>query len=77
MFCPDETDNSIVIRATVITAQLQMKDTIDKKLRERNAMKMKTENQRQEKRDKKSSLLSFCLVHNIKTVKQQIYENKM
>lgn len=77
MFCPDETDNSIVIRATVITAQLQMKDTIDKKLRERNAMKMKTENQRQEKRDKKSSLLRFCLVHYIKTVKQQIYENKM
>lgn len=70
MFCPDETDNSIVIWATVITAWLQMKDTIDKKLRERNAMKAKNENQRQEERDKKSSLLSLCLVHYIETVKQ-------
>lgn len=62
MFCPDETDNSFVIRATVITARLQMKDTIDKKLRERNAMKVKNEHHRQEEIHKKSSLLSSCLV---------------
>lgn len=52
MLCPDETDNSIVIRATVITAWLQMKDTIDKKLGERNAMKAKNENQ--EKKETKN-----------------------
>lgn len=41
MFCPIETDNSIIIWATVIMARLQMTDAIDKKLREKNAMKGK------------------------------------
>lgn len=49
-FCPGETDNSIVIWDTVIMARLQMKDTIDKKLRERNAMKGKKEKQRQRRK---------------------------
>lgn len=40
---PDETDNSIAICATVIMAGLEMKDTIDKKWRERNVMKGRNE----------------------------------
>lgn len=38
-------------------------------------MKAKNENQ-EKKRDKKLTLLSFCLVSHIETVKQHIYENK-
>lgn len=60
-FCSGETENIIVIRDTVIMARLQMKDTIDKKLGERHAMKGKKEKQRQ-----KSSLLRellHCALH--------------
>lgn len=47
VLCPDETDNNIAIWATVIMAGLEMKDTIDKKWRERNVMKGRNEKQQQ------------------------------
>lgn len=74
-FCPGETDNIIVIWDTVIMAWLQMKDTIDKELGERNAMKGKKEKQRQ--RRKVHCSASFCIVLYIKTFKEQIHDNKL